>query len=236
MTEPVQDTHKQRRLHGRRKGRPLSATRAGLMEQVLPALRLDPTAPCPTNLANLFARPVREVRLEVGCGGGEHLIHEAAAHPDIGFIGIEPFEESLAKILAGVDALGTGNVRLFDDDAALILDWLPPASLTRVDVFYPDPWPKRRHWKRRFVSDGNLDRIARVLRPGGTFRCASDIPGYIDWVLLRTRERTDFRWTATRADDWRLPYPGWPGTRYEAKAFREGRVPAYLTFERLAQT
>lgn len=203
------------------------------MATVLPELRLDPTKPFPADPYALFAASVHDVRLEVGCGGGEHLLHEARTYPEVGFIGVEPFEEGLAKLVAGIDAEGLRNVRLFDDDAALILDWLPPGSLSRVDVFYPHPWPKRRHWKRRFISDDNLDRIAQVLRPGGLLRCASDIPAYIDWALQRTRRRRDFRWTAVRADDWRQPYPGWPGTRYEAKALREGRTPAYLAFERV---
>jgi tRNA (guanine-N7-)-methyltransferase len=124
------------------------------------------------------------------------------------------------------------NVRLHDGDAALLLDWLPAASLVRVDLLYPDPWPKKRHWKRRFVSDGNLDRIARALKPGGLFRVASDIESYIDWTLLHVLKRGDFAWTAARADDWRKPFPGWPGTRYEKKAVAAGRTPAYLAFLR----
>jgi tRNA (guanine-N7-)-methyltransferase len=223
----------EKRLHGRRKGRPLSPTRSGLVARRLPELRLDPTEPGPTSAAVLFPIAVRNVVLEVGCGGGEHLVHEARENSDVGHIGIEPFEQGLAKMVAAVDAAALQNVRIYDGDAALILDWLPARSLSRVDVFYPDPWPKRRHWKRRFISDDNLDRIARALRPGGLLRCASDIPDYIDWALQRTQDRTDFRWTAVRADDWRRPYPGWPGTRYEAKAFREGRTPAYLAFQRL---
>ncbi len=224
--------HPHRRLHGRRKGRPLSPTRSALVADRGALLLLDLSQPAPADPRSLFPVPVREVRLEVGCGGGEHLIHEALAAPGAGFIGIEPFEEAFGKIVAGVEAAGLKNVRLFADDAALVLDWLPPRSLGRVDVLYPDPWPKRRHWKRRFVSDENLDRMARALRPGGTFRCASDIPAYIDWALLRTTPRTDFRWTAARADDWRKPWAGWPGTRYEGKALKAGRVPAYLVFER----
>ncbi|MGV8840064.1 MAG: tRNA (guanine(46)-N(7))-methyltransferase TrmB [Bauldia sp.] len=221
-----------RRLHGRRKGRPLSPTRTALVADRSADLLLDLAKPSPADPRDLFPVPVREIRFEVGCGGGEHLIHEALAAPDVGFIGVEPFEEAFGKIVAGVDAAGLRNVRLFADDAALVFDWLPENSLARVDVLYPDPWPKRRHWKRRFVSDENLDRMARLLRPGGAFRCASDIPGYIDWTLQRVAPRTDFRWTAERADDWRKPWAGWPGTRYEGKALRAGRVPAYLVFER----
>jgi tRNA (guanine-N7-)-methyltransferase len=139
----------------------------------------------------------------------------------------------MAKAVAATADRGLRNVRLHDDDAAQLLDWLPPASLTRVDLLYPDPWPKRRHWKRRFVGPANLDRIARALVPGGLFRVASDIEGYIDWTLRHLLARTDFTWTAEEADDWRQPFPGWPGTRYEAKALREGRRPTYLAFVRV---
>jgi tRNA (guanine-N7-)-methyltransferase len=114
----------------------------------------------------------------------------------------------------------------------MLLDWLPEASLDQIDLFYPDPWPKKRHWKRRFVSQTNLDRFARVLKAGGKFRFASDIAHYVNWTLLHCRAHPSFEWQAVSAEDWRNPYPGWPGTRYEAKAMREGRVPAYLKFAR----
>ncbi|MCW5697064.1 MAG: tRNA (guanosine(46)-N7)-methyltransferase TrmB [Bauldia sp.] len=220
------------RLYGRRKGRPLSPTRAALLARRLPELLVDPGRIKDADPRSLFAVPVSAVRLEVGCGAGEHFIHEATAAPDIGFLGVEPFEEGLARMVAGIDAAGLRNVRLHDGDAAELLDALPDASLDRIDLLFPDPWPKRRHWKRRFVSDANLDRFARVLAPGGRFRCASDIPAYIDWTLQHVMKRGDLVWTATRADDWRRPWAGWPGTRYEAKAHRAGRKPAWLVFER----
>jgi len=226
------EAERRRSLHGRRKGKPLSARRSGLMADAYPGLAIDLAVPPPVPLAGLFAAPVADVRLEIGFGGGEHLIAEATAHPDSGFIGVEPFVAGMAKAVAAVADRNLRNVRLHDDDAAGLLDWLPPAALTRVDLFYPDPWPKRRHWKRRFVGPANLERIARVLVPGGTFRVASDIEGYIDWTLRHLLARADFAWTAEEADDWRKPYPGWPGTRYEAKALREGRRPTYLAFVR----
>ncbi len=218
-----------RRLYGRHKGRPLSAHRSELLSALAP---LDLAAPRPTDLAGLFPRPVREVRLEIGFGGGERLVAEAAANRDVGFIGIEPFINGLAKAAAAVDAAGLDTARLHGGDATPVLDWLPDRSLARIDLLYPDPWPKRRHWKRRFVSQENLDRFARLLVPGGIFRFASDIPHYVDWTLQHGLARSDFTWTAERADDWRLPWPDWPGTRYEAKAIAAGRRPAYLTFRR----
>lgn len=223
---------RRRSLHGRRKGKPLSARRTGLMADAYPALAIDLAAPSPALLAALFPVDVGDVRLEIGFGGGEHLVAEAAAAPRSGFIGVEPFVEGLAKAVSAITDAGLRNVRLHDGDAVHLLDWLPPGSLTRVDLLYPDPWPKRRHWKRRFVRPENLDRIARALATGGLFRVASDIDDYIAWTLLHLFRRRDFIWTAERADDWRKPFPGWPGTRYEAKALAAGRRPTYLEFMR----
>jgi tRNA (guanine-N7-)-methyltransferase len=138
----------------------------------------------------------------------------------------------LAKAVAAIDEHRLENVRLFAGDATLLLDWLPAAALERVDILYPDPWPKRRHWKRRFVSAGNLDRLARTIAPGGLLRVATDVAAYADWTLLRLGERGDFIWTAERADDWRKPFPGWRSTRYEQKALAAGRTPTYLAFRR----
>ncbi|MGQ4274346.1 tRNA (guanosine(46)-N7)-methyltransferase TrmB [Terrihabitans sp. B22-R8] len=219
-------------LHGRRKGKPLRAGQSERVANLLPRLRIDLSQPAPDDLNTLFEASVSDVRLEIGFGGGEHLLSEAAAHPETGFIGVEPFLNGMAKALGGVEQDGLRNVRLFDNDAALLLDWLPPASLVRVDLLYPDPWPKIRHWKRRFVSDANVGRIARALKPGGEFRFASDIDTYVTWTLEHLRRSTDFEWTAERADEWRKPWAGWPGTRYEAKALRENRPPAYLIFRR----
>ena len=224
---------RRRSLHGRRKGKPLSPRRTRLMADAYPRLAVDLAAPPPVPLAALFTVPVGEVRLEIGFGGGEHLVAEAEAAPAAGFIGVEPFVEGLAKAVTAIDERGLGNVRLYDGDAVHLLDWLPPASLTRVDLLYPDPWPKRRHWKRRFVGPANLARIARVLVQGGMFRVASDIDDYIAWTLLHLHRRPDFVWTAEGADDWRKPFPGWPGTRYEAKALAAGRWPTYLEFRRV---
>jgi tRNA (guanine-N7-)-methyltransferase len=186
----------------------------------------------PSDLRALFAH-ASEVRLESGFGGGEHLIAEAERQPDIGFIGIEPFVNGMAKALAAIDERKLANIRLHHGDATDVLPWLPDGSLARFDLIYPDPWPKRRHWKRRFVQDQSIAQIARALRPGGEFRFASDIPDYVAWTLVRLMRSPHFTWTAERADDWRKPWPAFTGTRYEAKAIREGRVPCYLIFRRI---
>ena len=149
-----------------------------------------------------------------------------------GFIGVEPFLNGMAKAVATIVDGGLDNVRLFDGEASTLLDWLPQASLAAVDILYPDPWPKKRHWKRRIVSKENLDRLARVLHSGGILRFATDIPSYLTWTLALVAPRSDFGWTAEKATDWTEPFSGWTGTRYEAKAIAAGRVPTYLTFHR----
>lgn len=202
------------------------------LEHTLPRYRIDLAVPAPTDISTLFLADVSEMRLEIGFGGGEHLLHDAQINPHTGLIGVEPFVNGMAKLMNILAGQPRENVRVFDDDATRLLDWLPDASLDGLVLLYPDPWPKKKHWKRRFVSSTNLDRFARVLKPGGAFRFASDIDTYVNWTLLHCRSHPAFDWQAAEANDWQQPYAGWPGTRYEAKALREGRTPAYLTFVR----
>ncbi len=219
-------------LYGRRKGKPLSPRRLRLMATLFRECAIDIDGLPPASLAALFPNAPARIFLEIGFGGGEHLIAAARAEPQSGFIGVEPYLNGMASAVAAIDDAKLTNIRLFDGDAADLLDWLPQASLAAVDLLYPDPWPKRRHWKRRFVSTENLDRLARGLEPGGAFRFASDIPSYVEWTLFHTLRHPAFVWTAERADDWRLPFAGWPGTRYEIKAISAGRMPTYLAFTR----
>ncbi|MCT7378608.1 tRNA (guanine(46)-N(7))-methyltransferase TrmB [Chelativorans salis] len=218
---------------GRRRGKRLRPHQRATLEALLPRLKLDLDSPAPTDIRTLFAHPVTDVRLEIGFGGGEHLLAELERYPDRGFIGVEPFVNGMAKLLSALEGTAPVNLRLYDDDATALLDWLPAASLSGVDLLYPDPWPKKKHWKRRFVGPANLDRLARVMKPGAVFRFASDIDTYVNWTLLHCRAHPAFAWEAESAEDWRQPYEGWPSTRYEAKAMREGRTPAYLTFIRV---
>ncbi|MFC6489947.1 tRNA (guanine(46)-N(7))-methyltransferase TrmB [Nitratireductor sp. GCM10026969] len=217
---------------GRRRGKRLRPRQHALLETVLPRLRLNLLDEAPADVRALFARPVRDVRLEIGFGGGEHLMAEIERAPETGMIGVEPFVNGMAKLLSALGEEIPANLRLYDDDATALLDWLPEASLSGIDLLYPDPWPKKKHWKRRFVSATNLDRFARVMRPGAKFRFASDIESYVNWTLIHCRAHPAFVWQAASAEDWHEPYPAWPGTRYEGKAVREGRKPAYLTFLR----
>jgi tRNA (guanine-N7-)-methyltransferase len=223
MTEDVLPLR--RRLYGRSKGKALRQHQSELMAELLPRLALDLASPLPL-------RPDRETRLEIGFGGGEHLIEAAAREPDADFFGCEPFVNGMAKLLARIEERGLANIRLYQGDAAEVLDRLPDASLSRVYIFYPDPWPKRRHRKRRFISPENLERLARVMRPGAELRFATDIDDYAAWTLARLRACDAFRWRAETAQDWLEPWEGWTRTKYEAKAMAAGRRPVYLTFIR----
>lgn len=225
----------ERAFFGRSRGKALRPGQAQQIAGALPRYRL-PEAGAIDDLAALFVRPVREVRLEIGFGGGEHLLNAMRLEPDVGFIGCEPFVNGMAKFLAAADREGLANFRLWDQDATRLLPRLPAASLARIDLFYPDPWPKRRQRKRRFVSPRTLDLIARALKPGASFRFASDIDDYVGWTLARIAQTPAFGWEPRSADDWRRPYPNWVRTRYEAKAIEAGRVPSYLTFARTFAT
>ncbi len=217
---------------GRRKGKPLRAHQADLIGNLLPKLALDLSQPAPADSHTLFPAQATEVRLETGFGGAEHLIAQAQAHPNVGFIGIEPFVNGMAKALAEIERHGLRNIRLHHGDATDLIAWLPDQAVARIDMLYPDPWPKRRHWKRRFVNERSIESLARILKTGGEFRFASDWANYTAWTLRRVTQSSSFVWTAERAADWREPWPGFGGTRYEAKAKREGRAPCYLTFVR----
>lgn len=232
---PAQERRKRstEAFFGRRHGKSLRPRQADALGRELPRYRIDLAVAAPTKLSELFRSKVGDCRLEIGFGGGEHLRHAAAAAPGTGFIGVEPFVNGMARLMLDLEQQPLDNLVVYDDDATRLLDWLPPASLGGIDLFYPDPWPKKRHWKRRFVNAANLDRFARVLKPGGRFRFASDIDTYVNWTLLYCRAHPAFEWQAETASDWHEPYEGWLRTRYEAKAVREGRRPAYLSFLRL---
>jgi len=225
--------HSHGSFFGRRKGHRLRAHQADLIEHLLPRLALDIGRPSPPDLAGLFDPLADAVRLEIGFGGGEHLIAEALASPNTGFIGCEPYVNGMAKILTQIEARSIGNIRLFAGDATELLAWTPPLALTRIDLIHPDPWPKRRHWKRRFVQDSTVAAMARVLKPGGEFRFVSDIDDYCAWTLAHLSHSPDFIWTAERASDWRQPWADYTVTRYGAKAEREGRRAAYLRFRKI---
>ncbi len=202
------------------------------MDELLPQLAIDLRDPAPADLRRLFPLPVEEVELEIGFGGGEAMVARAKEQPHTGFLGVEPFLNGMAKALAAIESAGLRNIRLHFDDAMGLLEWLPTASLARVDLIHPDPWPKRRHWKRRFVQDETVTRLARILRPGAEFRFATDVADYAAWTLARLLRSEQFAWTAQDANDWRNPWPGFIDTRYHAKATRAQRASCFLIFRR----
>ena len=229
------DQHRERAagaFFGRRKAKPLKRSQAILYEELLPKLKLDLSTPAPDNLGQLFPGNFNKIILEIGFGGGEHLIERALEQPETGFIGCEPFINGMGKALSAIDKHQLNNVRLYDEDATGLLDWLSPASIDILYLLYPDPWPKKRHWKRRFANADNLQRFVRVLKSNGEFRYASDIAHYVNWTLNLCDKCDGLTWLAKGRADWENPWDGWQSTRYENKAIREGRNPAYLTFER----
>jgi tRNA (guanine-N7-)-methyltransferase len=224
--------------YGRKRGRPLRAGRRKLFAELLPQIEIAPPAtlaPGTLDPAKLWDEPGRETWLEIGFGAGEHLAWQAARHPEIGVIGAEVYEAGIGVLLSAIDRERLDNVRICPGDAVALLDALPEASIARAFVLFPDPWPKRRHWKRRFVSEAGLARLARVLADGAEFRLATDDPSYLVWMLQHILASPDFAWTPRCARDWLERPDDWPQTRYEAKAIREGRRPSYLRLSRRAR-
>ncbi len=221
-----------RRIYGRRQGHRLSSRQAGLTQTLLPGLRPLSGGGGPLDLQALFGPVCRRFSLEIGFGGGEHLATQAGQHPDTGYIGCEPFINGVAKLLVQVDERHLTNIRIHDDDARDLLERMEDACLDEAFLLFPDPWPKKRHAGRRFVSPENLSQLARVLKDGARLRIASDIPAYIRWTLMHVHRDGHFVWQATRPGDWRIRPSDWPPTRYETKAIAAGRIPSYLTFRR----
>ena len=173
----------------------------------------------------------RPVWLEVGFGGGEHLVHQAVQNPDVGLIGAEPYINGVAMLLGKIRGAGAANIRVHPGDARDLMDVLPKGSISKAFLLYPDPWPKKRHYRRRFVTPEHLEPLFDILRPGAEFRVATDIPDYVRQAMEEV-PKAGFAWVAERALDWQTPWDDWLSTRYEQKALREGRVPTYLTFRK----
>lgn len=222
------EPRKAHKLYGRRKGPALSAHQERLLETLLPqlALGLEPGR----DPKNYFAAPVDDVWLEIGFGAGEHLLWQAEHHPRVGLIGAEPYVSGVAKLLSKLVAVGSdlSAIRIYPNDAREILDALPDASLGRVFILFPDPWPKTRHHKRRLIQMDTLDALARVMKPGAELRFASDDADYLNWTLERLMAHPAFTWTAACAQDWQMRPDDWPQTRYESKALHG--APAFLRF------
>jgi tRNA (guanine-N7-)-methyltransferase len=221
-------------FYGRRKGKALKAGRISLLESLLPRLRvalqhyaqeIDPYS--------FFDREFDQIRLEIGFGSGEHIAAQAAANPRVGFIGSEVFVNGVASLLRYAEEFKLANLRIYDNDVRYLLPALKSGRLARISLLFPDPWPKARHAKRRFVSPANLDEFARLLADGGELRIASDHPVYVAWTLQHVPQHAAFQWTAQGPDDWRQrPCDSTP-SRYEEKAIAAGRTPTFLNFARL---
>lgn len=224
MSEPYPQT----RTYGRRKGRPLKPRQAQLLRTLAPALA-TPAEPFDPRALSAAAR---RIWLDVGFGSGEHLVAQAVRRPDVLLLGAEPFVNGFAACLAQVADTGLDNVRLHHGDVRALMGWLPPASLDRIFVLFPDPWPKTRHKKRRLIEPAFIAEAARLLKPGGRLRFVTDWADYADWTLERLLRTPEFRWTAERADDWRRPPPDHVTTRYETKRLGDCQ-PMWLEFERV---
>ena len=231
MADAKAGPHRERHFYGRRKGHALSVAQEERLERVLPRTRLD-LAPALARLTDLFRKGTDDVWLEIGFGGGEHLAAQAAAHPGIGFIGAEPFLNGISQLAGAIESRALDNVRMHDDEVQPLLEWLPEASIGRVFILFPDPWPKRRHWKRRLVSPTTLRALVRVMRPGAELRIATDIGNYVRTTLLAVLATPELTWLAEAPSDWRIRPADWPPTRYEAKALAAGRSCTYLRFRR----
>jgi tRNA (guanine-N7-)-methyltransferase len=203
---------------------------------LLPRLAFVPPESGTFDPASLFALAPREIWLEIGFGGGEHLAAQAEHHPEIGFIGCELFENGVVKLLGEIDRRKLANIRICADDARRLLAALPPRSIARVFILFPDPWPKARHQKRRLIAPPTLDRLAEIMTDHGELRLATDDPGYLSWMLECATGHPAFCWTARRPADWRERPSDWPATRYEQKALKAGRIPAFLRFVRRSRT
>jgi tRNA (guanine-N7-)-methyltransferase len=216
----VNDTLPRHQFYGRRKGKPLRRHHSDLMERLLPPLAVD--------LADPLAKTEKRRWLEIGFGGGEHMVHQAALNGDVSIIGAEAFLNGVAKALAHVEETAVHNVRIHYGDARVLLEALPDQCLERLYLLYPDPWPKERQKKRRFVNPTNLAHFHRLLKPDGLFLFASDIPDYVDWTREYVAVHAGFR----EEGDAATAFENWIQTRYEAKALREGRNPRYVKFRK----
>jgi tRNA (guanine-N7-)-methyltransferase len=229
------------RFYGRRRGHRLRPGLQNLIDNLLPRLRIpvpgpDGSATVPSDrqgVAALWPDDVADIWMEIGFGGGEHLAAQAVANPKTGFIGCEPYVNGVAALLAAIEREEIDNIRIFDEDAHLLLGGLPDACLGRVFVLFGDPWPKKRHAKRRFLGPDTLDVLARLMKDGAELRFASDDRGYVVWTLEQVMRHADFAWSARTPADWRRPPEDWVGTRYETKARAAGRACFYLSFRRL---
>ena len=218
-------------FYGRRQGHKLHPKQAHLVESFLPSIRITDFAAAPMRAFTHNNFEPENLVMEIGFGGGEHLAAQAEANPNVGFIGCEPFLNGVAKLLNHIQQNDLLNIRIHDEDARDLIELMPDSCLAAVYLLYPDPWPKKKHHKRRFVNPENLHHIHRLLQPDGMFYFSSDIPDYVSWALMHIRDHGGFEWQARASADWQNPFAGWVRTRYEEKALTAWRMPTYLQFQ-----
>lgn len=224
----------ERKFYGRRKGKTLTKKRAELIETLLPEITLPfdkASAEKCIDPIRFFEKDYCDIWLEIGFGDGAHLAAQAEMHPDVGFIGCEPFMNGVAGLLCEIDDKKIDNILIWPDDARDVMDAMQDEGLGRIFLLHPDPWPKTRHHKRRFIQDATVEQLARLLKKGGELRIATDDQNLCDWMLYHVDKSPHFEWTAKCADDWRIPPSDWPVTRYGEKQL--AGTPVYLTFIRV---
>jgi len=228
---PTTENHRKRILYGRRRGKALRKSQQYAIDEILPKLQV-PLDKDPIDLHRLFDGKAQDYWLEIGFGAGEHLAWQAAHHPDMGIIGCEPFLNGVAVLLGKLQKDDISNVRIHNEAAELLLEKLPEASFGRAFLLFADPWPKSSHKKRRFVTDENIQALARALKDDTILRVSTDHTDYGAWILHHFLRSPDFIWDAEHPEDWLKRGDDWPQTRYEAKALREGRKSVYYRFRR----
>ena len=220
------------RFYGRRKGRRMRVRQQQDFNQLLPKFSFNLPESSFCNPKLFFSRPTKDIWLEIGFGYGEHLAILAECNPDIGFIGCEVFENGIGHLLSAIAEKNMENIRIFPQPAQPLLQRLPDQSIGRIFLLFPDPWPKKRHARRRFVQPETIEILGRILKEGGELRMASDDPGLITWITEHMMRSQDFRWLADSAGDWLARPADWPSSRYEEKAINKGIQPVYWRFER----
>ncbi len=223
------------RFYGRRQSKPLKKSSATRLKKYFPIYSVVLPEDGLLDYQKLFSHNPDEIWLEIGFGKGEHLKEQAKSNPHIGILGCEPFINGVSGLVDHIHKENLSNVRFFMDDARLLMDALPDASISRVFILFPDPWPKKRHHKRRVVCAGNLKVISRILKDGAELRIATDHQDYRRWILARLLENSDFTWQADGPENWHKRSADWPATRYEQKALEAGRKSAYMTFIRTSR-
>ena len=227
-----------RNFYGRIKGKSLQKSQERYMSEDLEALKPKNVTWADNPDRNLihpreWFEDDREIWLEIGFGGGEHLVHQASSNPDKGIIGCEPYINGVAMLLGKIRSAKVNNIIVYPGDARDMMDILPKETISRAFLLYPDPWPKTRHHRRRFVTPEHLEPLAACLKSGAIFRVATDIEDYVRQTLEEVHLNGNFEWLAESASDWKQPWDDWISTRYELKALRENRTPHYLTFRKI---